>query len=231
MRDYLRIPARPDAHRATRHQRRTTFRARARTPRASRSRSAIFARIAPEKGLHNLVEAYRILRQERGLPPSRLRAAGYMAADQQTYLEGVTRSLESWGLGGGIRVSRHGRSRDEGALPARRSTCCRCRAAITSRRGCICWKRWPRACRPCTESRRVPGGGPRHRRLGARGLGEPAAIADALARTVARPQRAADSGVRGRPSVEQRLHRQRMAERVEAVYREAAKREHRPLIS
>ena len=38
-----------------------------------------FARIAPEKGLHNLAEAYRILRQERGLPPSRLRAAGYMA--------------------------------------------------------------------------------------------------------------------------------------------------------
>jgi glycosyltransferase involved in cell wall biosynthesis len=56
------------------------------------------ARIAPEKGLHNLAEAYRILRQERGLPPSRLRAAGYMAGDQRTYLEGITRSLESWGL-------------------------------------------------------------------------------------------------------------------------------------
>jgi glycosyltransferase involved in cell wall biosynthesis len=57
------------------------------------------ARIAPEKGLHNLAEAYRILRHERGLPPSRLRAAGYMAADQRTYLEGITRSLESCGLG------------------------------------------------------------------------------------------------------------------------------------
>jgi glycosyltransferase involved in cell wall biosynthesis len=58
------------------------------------------ARVAPEKGLHNLVDAYRILRQERGLPPSRLRAAGYMAADQQSYLEGLTRKLESWGLAG-----------------------------------------------------------------------------------------------------------------------------------
>jgi glycosyltransferase involved in cell wall biosynthesis len=74
----------------------------ARAPQAADRRDAFtigyLARIAPEKGLHNLVEAYRILRQERGLPPSRLRAAGYMAADQQAYLEGLTRSLQSWGL-------------------------------------------------------------------------------------------------------------------------------------
>jgi glycosyltransferase involved in cell wall biosynthesis len=59
-----------------------------------------FARVAPEKGLHNLVDAYRLLRQERGLPPSQLVAAGYMAADQQSYFEGMTRKLASWGLGG-----------------------------------------------------------------------------------------------------------------------------------
>jgi glycosyltransferase involved in cell wall biosynthesis len=57
-----------------------------------------FARIAPEKGLHNLVEAYRILRQERGLPPSRLLAAGYMSGDQQAYYERIERNLRSWGL-------------------------------------------------------------------------------------------------------------------------------------
>ena len=59
-----------------------------------------FARIAPEKGLHNLAEAYRILRQERGLPPSRLRVAGYMGSDQQAYFEKIQRQLGSWGLGG-----------------------------------------------------------------------------------------------------------------------------------
>jgi glycosyltransferase involved in cell wall biosynthesis len=59
-----------------------------------------FARVAPEKGLHNLAEAYRILRQERGLPPSRLAAAGYIGADHQSYLEGIERNLQSWGLGG-----------------------------------------------------------------------------------------------------------------------------------
>jgi len=57
-----------------------------------------FARVAPEKGLDQLAEAYRILRQERGLPPSRLLAAGYLGGDQQSYLVGIERRLSSWGL-------------------------------------------------------------------------------------------------------------------------------------
>lgn len=74
-----------------------------------------FARVAPEKGLHNLVEAYRILRQERSLPPSRLAAAGYRGKDQQAYFEGITRRLESWGLAGEFyyagTVNRQGKTR------------------------------------------------------------------------------------------------------------------------
>lgn len=58
-----------------------------------------FARIAPEKGLHNLAEAYRLLRTEQRLPPSRLRAAGYIAPEHQGYLEGIVRSLTTSGLG------------------------------------------------------------------------------------------------------------------------------------
>ncbi len=57
-----------------------------------------FARMAPEKGLHVLAEAYAILRRRKGLPPSRLRAAGYLGPDQQTYFDGVVRQLQSWGL-------------------------------------------------------------------------------------------------------------------------------------
>lgn len=57
-----------------------------------------FARVAPEKGLHNLVEAYRILRQERGLPPSKLRAAGYLGADHRGYLKDIERRLREWNL-------------------------------------------------------------------------------------------------------------------------------------
>ncbi len=57
-----------------------------------------FARVAPEKGLHNLAEAYRILRTEKGLPPSRLMAAGYLPPEHKPYLEQITNGLAQAGL-------------------------------------------------------------------------------------------------------------------------------------
>jgi glycosyltransferase involved in cell wall biosynthesis len=57
-----------------------------------------FARIAPEKGLHQLVEAYRILRREHGLPPSRLEVAGYLAPEHKAYLAGIEAKVREWGL-------------------------------------------------------------------------------------------------------------------------------------
>jgi glycosyltransferase involved in cell wall biosynthesis len=59
-----------------------------------------FARIAPEKGLHVLADTYRVLRRERGLPPSRLRAAGYLPPEHKRYLAGIRRRLEADGLAG-----------------------------------------------------------------------------------------------------------------------------------
>src|SRR5688572_21428868 len=58
-----------------------------------------FARIAPEKGLHNLAEAYRVLRLEKGLPPSRLVAAGYLVPEHKPYLDAIAESLRVAGLG------------------------------------------------------------------------------------------------------------------------------------
>ena len=58
-----------------------------------------FARIAPEKGLHNLAAAYRVLRTTRGLPPSRLIAAGYLPPEHRPYLEGIAEELRVAGLG------------------------------------------------------------------------------------------------------------------------------------
>ena len=58
-----------------------------------------FARVAPEKGLHNLAEAYRVLRLEKGLPPSRLLVAGYLAPENKPYLERIAEGLRSAGLG------------------------------------------------------------------------------------------------------------------------------------
>ena len=58
-----------------------------------------FARIAPEKGLHNLAHAYRILRTVKGMPASRLVAAGYLPPEQKPYLEGIAEGLRIAGLG------------------------------------------------------------------------------------------------------------------------------------
>ena len=58
-----------------------------------------FARVAPEKGLHNLAEAYRILRTSKGLPPSRLVAGGYLAPEHKPYLADIAESLRAAGLG------------------------------------------------------------------------------------------------------------------------------------
>jgi len=57
-----------------------------------------FGRIAPEKGLHVLAEAYQIARQS-GLPEARLEAAGYIAPDSRPYLEAIQKRLHDAGLG------------------------------------------------------------------------------------------------------------------------------------
>jgi glycosyltransferase involved in cell wall biosynthesis len=57
-----------------------------------------FARVAPEKGLHLLAKAYRVLRQDLGLADARLRAAGYLAPEHRAYLASIEQDLRSWGL-------------------------------------------------------------------------------------------------------------------------------------
>jgi glycosyltransferase involved in cell wall biosynthesis len=59
-----------------------------------------FARVAQEKGLHLLADAYRILRREHGLPESRLLAAGYLGPESREYLAGIEKQMNDAGLGG-----------------------------------------------------------------------------------------------------------------------------------
>lgn len=71
---------------------------------APRTRSSPFtigflARIAPEKGLHRLAEAYIRLRGRPDFGPARLRAAGYLAPEHKGYLRRVQRRLQEAGLG------------------------------------------------------------------------------------------------------------------------------------
>jgi glycosyltransferase involved in cell wall biosynthesis len=58
-----------------------------------------FARVTPEKSLHTLAEAYRVLRKERGLPPARLEAAGYLAREFRGYLSDIEKKMRACGLG------------------------------------------------------------------------------------------------------------------------------------
>jgi glycosyltransferase involved in cell wall biosynthesis len=58
-----------------------------------------FARVAPEKGLHLLCEAYRLFREREGVSQARLEVAGYLAPEHEPYLRGIERQMHDWGLG------------------------------------------------------------------------------------------------------------------------------------
>src|SRR5829696_572652 len=62
-------------------------------------RVGYFARVAPEKGLHVLAEAYRQLRARTPGARMRLEAAGYMAPAHASYLEDIKTGLRGAGLG------------------------------------------------------------------------------------------------------------------------------------
>jgi len=58
-----------------------------------------FARVAPEKGLHLLVEAYALMRRDLNAPEARLEVAGYLGAEHRDYFKGVERRAAELGLG------------------------------------------------------------------------------------------------------------------------------------
>jgi len=58
-----------------------------------------FARIAPEKGLHLLADAYRRLRTRGELSNARLEAAGYLAPEHEGYLRGIEQEMKRSGFG------------------------------------------------------------------------------------------------------------------------------------
>ena len=58
-----------------------------------------FARIAPEKGFHALVEAYVRLRQRPGTEDTRFLAAGYLPPEHEPYLDAARSTLKRAGLG------------------------------------------------------------------------------------------------------------------------------------
>jgi glycosyltransferase involved in cell wall biosynthesis len=57
-----------------------------------------FARVAPEKGLHVLAEAYIRLRRGTEFSGARLEAAGYLAPEHREYLRSIERKMKDAGM-------------------------------------------------------------------------------------------------------------------------------------
>jgi glycosyltransferase involved in cell wall biosynthesis len=57
-----------------------------------------FARVCPEKGLHQLAEAFRILAETPGTPPSRLRVSGWLGENNRKYFDDIRAQLQTAGL-------------------------------------------------------------------------------------------------------------------------------------
>ncbi len=60
------------------------------------------ARMAPEKGLHLLVGAFRRLAERVGREAVRLRVAGYLGERDRAYVDDLKSKLEEWGLGASV---------------------------------------------------------------------------------------------------------------------------------
>jgi glycosyltransferase involved in cell wall biosynthesis len=74
-----------------------------REPSAGSFTVGYFARIAPEKGLAELCQAYRLFRREADVRSARLEVAGYLAAEHRDYLARVERDMADAGLAGEFR--------------------------------------------------------------------------------------------------------------------------------
>jgi glycosyltransferase involved in cell wall biosynthesis len=62
-----------------------------------------FGRIAPEKGLHFLADAYIRLRKRPNVPPTRVFIGGYLLNEHRDYFNGVMRQFEAAGLASHVR--------------------------------------------------------------------------------------------------------------------------------
>jgi glycosyltransferase involved in cell wall biosynthesis len=58
-----------------------------------------FARICPEKGFHNIVDAFCHLRKNPNAPPCKLRASGWLGSNYQRYFREQMEKLHEAGLG------------------------------------------------------------------------------------------------------------------------------------
>jgi glycosyltransferase involved in cell wall biosynthesis len=178
-----------------------------------------FARIAPEKGLHVLCEAYCRLRAQRGIE-SRLLVGGYLAHEHMGYLDAARRTVADCGLSAEFEyrgeLDRAGkiaflRELDVLSVPA----------TYAEPKGIFLFEAMATGV-PVVQPRR--GAFPEIIRKTGGGLivdaDDPQALADALYELSQNPARAAALGAAGAAGVREHYSAGRMAETVEQIYEE-----------
>ena len=190
-----------------------------------------FARIAPEKGLHVLCDAYVRMRAQLTDGKARLVAAGYLPPEHQSYLDDARATMRAAGYERRIRVSRRARSRRRRSRSCRASTCCPCRATYTEPKGMFLLEAMATGV-PVVQPRQ--GAFPEILEQTGGGLivdaDDPEALADGSCRCGAIRDRAAALGRAGAAGVREHYEVSRMAETAEAAYASVAKAASRPAI-
>ncbi len=176
------------------------------------------ARICPEKGLHHLVEAFRLLRQEPGTDRLRLKIAGYLGSRDEAYYAQQRQILERSGLGDAVEfigeVDRQQKldllhSIDVLSVPT----------TYKEPKGLFLLEGWAAGV-PAV----LPGHGAFSELIESTGGGilvEPdsaAALAAGLRSLIDDPEERLNCGKRGRAAVEAEYNAQAMAQRTEKVY-------------
>ena len=178
------------------------------------------ARICPEKGLHHLVDAFRILRGRPGGERLRLKIAGYLGARDQAYYEEQQAKITRWGLDDAVdflgEVDRTQKleflhSIDLLSVPT----------TYQEPKGLFVLEAWAAG---------IPVVQPRHgafpELIEGTGAGllvepnSPAALADGLGHLVTATAERLDRGRRGRQAVESGFNTPVMTERTEAIYQQ-----------
>ena len=181
-----------------------------------------FARVAPEKGLLVLCEAYRRLRARPSAGASRLLAAGYLAAEHQEYLDGIRARFREWGLESEFEY-RGELDRREKAAFLQSLDVFSVPATYDEPKGMFLLEAMANGI-PVVQPRR--GAFPEIVTKTGGGLlvepDDPDALADAILALWQDPRRAAALGAAGAAGVAEHYDVTRMAEAAEAVYRDLA---------
>ena len=180
------------------------------------------ARICPEKGLHILLEAFRLLLERRPEVDLKLRVAGYVGARDRPYLAQQRRRISDWGLNEQVEI------RGEVDLEGKRELLSR--ADIVS---VPTTYREPKGLFVLEAlAHGVPVVQPAHgafpELMEATGGGllvepdSPESLADGLQRLVDHPRERMAMGQRGSLAVRERFNSDTMAERTLEIYRQVA---------